>query len=108
MPKGFYKMFRTKEEYFRDVRWYQNYARQQMLDAVCLALHEEFEFGESRFQRFMDAYDRAWCGIVELCNADVKVDMDMQYSKDKIDRALKQAVGEKNFVPWEKRYTIPY
>lgn len=108
MARGLYKVFRTREEYYRDTKWYQAFARQQMMDAICLALHEEFEFGESRFKRFMEAYNKAWSEIVVLCNEDVKDDKEMVYSKNTIDKALRQAVGEANFVPWEQRYNIPY
>lgn len=99
-----YRIFYSKEAYHRFVDVTEKMERQRTMDAVCLALNEEFGFGAERFAKFRVAFVENYNAIVDLQNADVKADKELTYSKAKIDEALKRAVGEKNFSPWEVRY----
>ena len=77
------------------------FARQLMVDMACIALNTEFGFGADRLQRFYDRLMDTYVSYADLWNADTK---DTVYSREKLDRKLKQILGESNFTPWEIRY----
>lgn len=105
MKKGLYKVFRTRQELEEYIDIFKFWERQNTLDAVCLALSEKYKFGEKRFEEFREVFQDNYNMIVELQNADLKDDKNCTYSKEYVDRLLKQALGERLFVPWEKRYS---
>lgn len=104
--KGIYRIFRTKEELeFHDL-CIKTIMMQQTLDAMVLAIKEEFGAGPARFARLQEAFERKWKEFVDLGKEDVKNDKEIWYTKDTIDRALLEAVGPDRFKPWEQRYKI--
>lgn len=106
MSKGIYMMFRNKAEKHKYDQCVSVVAKQQMFDAIILALNREFGFGPERFKRFVDAYKDSWNTICDLFNEDFSDDKEMTYSKTKLDEALRQAVGDELFKPWEERYRL--
>lgn len=79
-------------------------AFQMGLDAAIFAANEVFSMGESRAPRFVEAYNRAVAEMMHLIHDDAKDDEDIEYSRQKIDEALKKIVGAENFVEWDERY----
>lgn len=73
---------------------------QMCLDAATIAANEVFSMGESRVEAFTVAFSRALRDIATITAEDT---CDMEYTKAKIDGALKRICG-KHFVPWEERY----
>lgn len=85
-------------------------SRQFTLDAVTLALAE---LGFTDFEKFRDMFEQIEYEIACKVTNEAKEERENHYkmrglfdSKDKVDRALKDAVGEELFVPWEERYNI--
>lgn len=74
--------------------------QQQILDAVCLALNEEFGLGEERLKRFQVAFDRKYSEIREIEKDDTE---DGEYSRYQMEKALQNACG-KYYVPHDERY----
>ena len=104
--KGIYQIFRTKEDLeFHDL-CIKTIMMQQTLDAMVLAIKEEFGASPAKFARLQEAFNRKWKEFVDLGKEDVKNDKEIWYTKETIDRALKDAVGEELFKPWEERYKI--
>ena len=98
--------FRTKEDLeFHDL-CVKTIMQQQTLDAMTLAIAEEFNTTPETFARLRNAFERKWAEIVALAKADVKDDKELWYTKNTIDRALREAVGEEYFCPWEERYKL--
>lgn len=76
------------------------YTQQEILDAVCLTLNEEFGLGEERLKRFQVAFDKKYAEIRAVERDDSE---DGEYSRFKVEQALQNACG-KYYVPREKRY----
>lgn len=74
--------------------------QQQILDAVCLTLNEEFGMGEERQRRFQEAFDKKYDEIRKIERDDTE---DGEYSRYKMEKALQQACG-KYYAPFEERY----
>lgn len=108
MPKnkGIYKLFRTREELEYHELCIKTIMQQQTLDAMVLAIAEEFKTTPETFARLQKAFESKWAEIVALAKADVKDDKELWYTKETIDRALREAVGEELFSPWEERYRL--
>lgn len=78
------------------------FARQFMADIMQITLNREFGFGKDRIKRFCKAFSEMHDELASMWNSDSK---DMEFTKHKIDEALKQIAGDE-FVPWEERYAF--
>lgn len=76
---------------------------QQAADAALIALNECFHFGPDRAGRFFDEFQRTYREIARLTTEDAKSDREITYTKETIDRRLREILGSR-FVPWEERY----
>ena len=104
--KGIYMFFRTKEDLEYHDLCVKTIMQQQTLDAMVLAIAEEFKTTPETFSRLQRAFEAKWAEIVALGKEDVKTDKEIWYTKATIDRALLDAVGEELFKPWEERYKL--
>lgn len=78
------------------------YTQQEILDAVCLTLNEEFGLGEERLKRFQVAFDKKYAEIRAVERDDSE---DGEYSRFKVEQALQNACG-KYYVPHNERYNF--
>lgn len=78
----------------------QRLTRQQCHDMAIIALHLAFGFGPDRVAKFDKKVSEVWNEYADMAVSDEK---QMVYTKEKIDRVLREACGE-NFVPWDERY----
>lgn len=81
-----------------------NIALQMSLDAAFFAASEVFKMGPGRVKAFFNAYTKNFREMNKLLNEDGKVDEDLVYSTEVIDRRLKEIVGAELFQPWDERY----
>lgn len=81
----------------------RRFTLQQSHDLAIIALHKEFGFGPERIKRFSDKCLEVWNEYADIANADADSDKSMDYTHEKLDRALKEACGD-YFVEWEERY----
>ena len=88
-----------------DYRIKREIALQMSLDAAFFAANEVFQMGPGRVKAFYDAYTKYFREINKLMSEDGKVDDEMVYSTEVIDRLLKPIVGPKLFQPWIERYS---
>lgn len=95
---------RLARERDADIAINRRLARTYMLDMVTIALGR-MGFRESRFKKFDEALTAVCEDYGKLILADSKDDVDIWYSKDKLDEELKRYVGGM-FVPYEDRYKI--
>lgn len=97
-----FKLQATVKENMR-IAQYTN--ERQCLDALIIALNEEFGFGKDRINRLLDAYIKARYEIADLFMDDryVNKDKELNYAKEKSDRAFRQIMGEQ-YPSFEKRY----
>ena len=78
----------------------QRFTRQLCMDQAAIILNRDFGFGSDRLERFNAAMVELYGQYADIWNKDSK---DVVYSKETMDRALKQIWGDK-FVPWNVRY----
>jgi len=76
---------------------------QQCLDMACIALHESFGFGAERLEVFVDEFHDVFVDYAETCVEDAKDDEEIWYTKEKVDGALRAALGDK-LIPFDERY----
>lgn len=88
-----------------DHRIKREIALQMSLDAAFFAANEVFQMGPGRVKAFFDAYTKYFREINMLMSEDGKVDDELVYSTEVIDRRLKPIVGPKYFQPWIVRYS---
>lgn len=91
---------REKKEVFLSA---QHFTRQLCMDQAAIILNREFGFGAERIMRFNAAMIELYGEYAGIWNSDTK---DVEYSKAKMDTALKQIYGDK-LEPWEVRYARP-
>ena len=93
---------RLARERQADVEVNRRFARTYMLDMVTIALGR-MGFREARFKKFDEALSAACEDYGKLIVDDSKDDVDIWYSKDKLDEEIKRYVGSM-FVPYDERY----
>lgn len=75
------------------------------LDAAMIAANEVLGLGAGRAERFVAEYIRTVNEIAGLFVGDGSADPAMDYSKEVLDRRLRQICGADKFESWERRYT---
>lgn len=100
--KGIYRVFRTREEMQRHDEEIRHFTRIWMMDHVTVALGR-MGFRESKFRELDRVLDEVVCEYMKEYSDDLKCDKEMTYSRDLLDRELKQYTG-KLFVPEKERY----
>ena len=86
-----------------EMSFVRRFAVQQSKDIMLIAAHRAFGFGPDRAKILGDTFDRVFEEYATMTVEDAKNDKEIWYTKDKIDRALKEICGE-HFEPWEERY----
>lgn len=102
MPKGIYKIFRTKEELWLHNENERHFGRVWQLDQVTMALGR-MGFREAKFREFDKVLNEVEQEYVSLHQQDFKDDKEMVYSRELFERELRQYVG-KLYVDEAKRY----
>ena len=78
------------------------FAVQQTKDLTALALNRAFGFGPKRQAQFREALHEVSLEYADMCLADAAEDRTISYTREKLDRALRQVCGE--IQPYEERY----
>lgn len=102
MPKGFYAMYRTKEDLQRHDAEVRHIAQVAMLDKVTAALGR-MGFQEPEFRAFDQTLTEVDREFHIDFDTDFKADKTLAYSLYALDRELKEYAGDM-FVPAEERY----
>ena len=102
MPKGLYRVFRTKQELERHNEGVRHFARVWQLDQVTIALGR-MGFRESKFREFDKVLNEVEKEYIQLHAEDHKDDKEMWYSRELFERELKQYTG-KMYAPENERY----
>lgn len=79
----------------------QHFTRQLCMDLSAIVLNREFGFGAERIKKFNAAMVEMYGVYANTWNRDTK---DVDYSKDMMDRALRQIWGDE-FQTWKERYS---
>lgn len=88
----------------RDFRMMLDMVLQQSADAAIMAIDDVFDVNETSAKKFHDAHVAYVNKIAHMAVVEDKDDREMAWTKETIDRRLKQIVGTENFVPWDGRY----
>lgn len=80
-------------------------ALQQSSDAALMAADDVFDVNPYSAEKFHKAHMANMDKISRMAVIEDKDDPDMEWTKATVDRRLLQIVGEKNFVPWDDRYS---
>ena len=80
------------------------FTMQWCADAAILAANEVFKRRGEKLVEFALAMQRYSQEIASLTMADAKDDKDIEYTKAKVDAALKAILPENVFQPWDERY----
>lgn len=81
----------------------RNFTRQFMIDAAVLAVHRTFGTGPKRMQDFYVDLHEVMQEMATMICTDSRADKDLEYSKAKLDEALRPLLGV-NFHPYDERY----
>lgn len=104
--KGIYRIFKTKADLDFHELCIKTIMQQQTLDVMVLTVAEMFDATPETFKELQRVFEEKWAEICKLGREDVQDDKEIWYTKDTIDRALRAAVGDENFKPWEERYKL--
>lgn len=80
------------------------YAQQDMIDAMAIVLNVKYGFGPERQKQFHDDFEEVYGEIQDIRREDRE---DGEYSRAKVEQALKKAHG-KYYVPYDERYIMTY
>lgn len=95
----------------RDAMIYAEYrlkldiANQICLDAAMIAANKVLQLGKGRAVQFGQEFMTAVNDIATLMVTDAKDDKEIVFAREKLDKKIKQIVGEENFDPWMVRYS---
>lgn len=78
---------------------------QHSSDAALMAIDDVFDVSVESAEKFHIAHVEYVNEIAKLTVDDSEADPEIWYTKEVLDRRLRQIVGEDNFVPWDERYT---
>ena len=81
-------------------------AMQTGLDAGMIAANEVLGMGAGRAEKFRTAYIETVNEIMNMIVVEDKDDPNFEWTKETVDRRIRQIVGEANFVPWDERYKV--
>lgn len=79
---------------------------QQSHDAAIFAIDDVFDVNEYSAEKFHLSHIHYVNKMAHMAVVEDKDDPNMEWTKDTIDRRLRQIVGEKNFVPWDDRMEV--
>lgn len=91
---------RLRAEYAKGFTVSGRFYRQLMCDLSVLVLAQDFGWKPDRLYKFCEALSRLHDEYADIWNSDSN---DIEYSKARLDDALKAVCGER-FLPWEERY----
>lgn len=83
----------------------KGFTLQQSLDMAQIALNREFSFGPKYNARFKAAFKSTFLEYAQLCVTDGRDDPAIDYTKEKVDRALRVACGE-DTPSFDERYAL--
>lgn len=86
-----------------EIQYHRHFTMQWCADAAILAAHEVFQRKGDIIVEFFKAYKRLAEEIAQMTLDDAKDDRTIDYTKGKLDKQLKEILGD-NFQPWEERY----
>ena len=86
-----------------ELAFQRRFTIQQCADMMLIAANAEFGFGADRLNRLEEVFFSVFTEYADMAIEDGKDDPDIVYTRDKLDRKLKQIMGP-HFRPWEERY----
>lgn len=90
------------QELQRKKKLERHVTRQMMADSAVIAAAKVFGAGAKRCAEFHKELCKTYEDMAELCNSDTK---DMEYSKEVIDRKLREIFGD-SIQPFDERYSL--
>lgn len=111
LRRKYEEKLKEKEEEFKRLlaEAHLNYQRmlkmgmQQSHDAAIFAIDDVFDVNEYSAEKFHLSHIHYVNKMAHMAVVEDRDDPNMEWTKDTIDRRLRQIVGEKNFVPWDDR-----
>ena len=91
---------RLRQEYARGFLVSGRFHRQLMTDLAILVLAQDYGFDPGKLYDFVKKLSQLHDEYADIWNRDSK---DTEYSRAKLDNALKAVCGDL-FVPWDMRY----
>lgn len=85
----------------------KGFTLQQSLDMAQIALHEKLGFGPERNAKFAAAFWETFMEYAALCVGDGADDPEIVYTKNVVDRMLREACGG-DILPFDERYSLEH
>lgn len=85
----------------------KGFTLQQSLDMAQIALHEKLGFGPERNAKFAAAFWETFMEYAALCVGDGADDPEIVYTKDVVDRMLREACGG-DILPFDEHYSLEH
>jgi len=104
MAKGMNPALRAIVEHRKEEKRKQRIALQMSEDAAMIAAQVIFGMGPKRAADFHAAYVKVANEIAKLIVEDARADDMIEYTKETVDKRIRQIVGPENFRPWDERY----
>lgn len=92
---------RESDAYSHGLHAGYRFMRQLMYDLSCIALNETEGLGYERLNRYGEKLTELHDQFASIFNTDSN---DREYSREVLDRRLRQIAGDEHFIPWEERY----
>lgn len=106
-PNTYLQLLQAQQEIRRlkaEIEVMKGFTLQQAQDMAEIALNQEFQFGPVYNERFEKRFKKVFIEYAEMCVADGKDDPQIDYTKEKVDRALRIARGD--ILPFDERYAV--
>lgn len=103
-PNAFLRRISAQHE--ADLRFTRQFALQWGLDAAIIAANRVFHRRGDKLVEFATVLNEIIQEIATITVDDAKGDKSIVYTKDKVDKNLREILGDENFTPWDERYTF--
>lgn len=91
----------AKKEYENRLRWF--ISKQFLEDCMMIAINRVFHRKGAIMEEVRKEYQKIYDELAWMLFVDGEDDEDFWYTKEKVDRQLREIMGD-NFKPWDERY----
>ena len=92
----------AKKEFEHRLRWF--ISQRFFEDCMVIAINRVFKRKGSIIAEVLAEFREIYAELAVLLTEDGEVDEELWYTKEKVDRELREILGEENFKPWDERY----
>ena len=92
----------AKKEYENRLRWF--ISKQFLEDCMIIAINRVFHRKGAIMEEVRKEYQNIYDELAWMLFVDGEDDEELWYTQEKVDKQLREIMGEENFKPWAVRY----